>query len=172
MQWIVDGGVWKEVSGAGQLLTPGDFFEGGYFMGRITQGGTAYALIVAPKTGGEANLPWSPATLATGVTDPVDGPGNTAALVAIGGKPAASFCHDLSLNGFTDWYLPATNELLEIMRFGSFLPTVDAFVNYYWTSTEDTTQNRAQRVIAGGGVAGGDPKGNYNRVRAVRRVAF
>jgi hypothetical protein len=42
-----------------------------------------------------------------------DGAANTAAMVTAGiaDHPAANFCKNLSIGGFTDWYLPARYEL-------------------------------------------------------------
>ncbi len=53
---------------------------------------------------------------------------------------AAKFCDDVTFNGFSDWYLPATEQLL-------FLGTKSSYIQYfhinfydnYWTSTEADT---------------------------------
>jgi hypothetical protein len=52
-------------------------------------------------------------TTTTGTTSSFDGAANTAAMVTAGiaDHPAAEFCVNLSLGGFTDWYLPARFEL-------------------------------------------------------------
>jgi hypothetical protein len=44
----------------------------------------------------------------------IDGPQNTADIVADGSSavyPAGHFCNDLTIGGFSDWYMPAKNEL-------------------------------------------------------------
>jgi hypothetical protein len=59
-------------------------------------------------------LQWKNARTSTaGTTSMFDGAANTAAMVAAGiaDHPAAQFCVNLNIGGFTDWYLPAIQEL-------------------------------------------------------------
>ena len=115
------------------LITPtqpipaviGESFGGGYFAGYISHtadGNPTHALIVAPRatgaTGGgytlTTNLAWkTAATTTAGTTSAFDGAANTAAMVTAGiaDHPAANFCKNLSIGGFTDWYLPARYEM-------------------------------------------------------------
>jgi hypothetical protein len=61
---------------------------------------------------------------------------NTAAIVAACSDPgiAAKVCDTLTLNGFTDWYLPAIDELDSMYVHKD---TIGGFVNgWYWSSTE------------------------------------
>jgi hypothetical protein len=103
----------------------GEEFGGGYFAGYISHTADespTHALIVAPRatgaTGGSytltTNLQWKTATTTTaGTTSDFDGAANTAAMVTAGiaDHPAANFCVDLNIGGFTDWYLPSRYEL-------------------------------------------------------------
>tara|TARA_R110000868_G_C10911334_1_gene764987 strand:- start:877 stop:1524 length:648 start_codon:yes stop_codon:yes gene_type:complete len=102
--------------GPGELQI-GDPYEGGFFAGQIGTGGVAtHNLVIAPKSSGEnSSRQWKNAGTATAGADSViDGPQNTADMVADGNStvyPAAHFCNDLVIGGFSDWYMPAKNEL-------------------------------------------------------------
>jgi hypothetical protein len=103
----------------------GEPFGGGFFAGYISHtadGNATHALIVAPRATGATGsgytlatkYPWKLANTTTaGTTSDFDGAANTAAMVAAGinDHPAAKFCVDLNIGGFTDWHLPSRFEL-------------------------------------------------------------
>jgi len=97
----------------------GSALGGGFFAGKISTAGNGiadYNLIVAPVASGEsASKQYKNVNTTTPDADSViDGPQNTADMVADGNStvyPAAHFCNDASIGGFTDWYMPAKNEL-------------------------------------------------------------
>jgi len=93
----------------------GDAYGGGYFAGQIDVSGTKYNLVVADKSVGEALKLWGPLGVDTGFTSVIDGPTNSAGEAALGSTyEAATFCEGLNTGGYTDWYLPALNELTTI----------------------------------------------------------
>ncbi len=96
----------------------GSALGGGFFAGQISTAGNGiadYNLIVAPVASGESTLKYKNANTAVpGADSVIDGPQNTADMVADGNAtvyPAAHFCNNASIGGFTDWYMPAKNEL-------------------------------------------------------------
>jgi hypothetical protein len=108
----------------------GEEFGGGYFAGYISHtadGNPTHALIVAPRATGATGTgyPLLTAGVATnyaqilagqsvpsGSGSSFNGKDNTDAMIAASSVnfPAAKFCDDLSIGGFTDWYLPAYHE--------------------------------------------------------------
>lgn len=99
---------------------PGQVYGGGYYVGRMKVAGVSYALIVAPKASGEsASLAWkSDNTTTDGKYSTWDGAANTAAMIVAGAAahPAANFCKNLTIGGYTDWVLPAKDQLELLYR--------------------------------------------------------
>jgi hypothetical protein len=102
----------------GGLPDIGAAFGGGFFAGQISTAGNGiadYNLVIAPKSSGEnSSKQWKTSNTSTsGTSSVIDGPANTAAMIAAGAAshPAADFCNGLSIGGFSDWYMPAKNEL-------------------------------------------------------------
>ena len=97
-------------------LSIGDAYEGGFFAGQIGVSGVAtHNLVVGPVASAQTNTKWKNAITTTpGADSVINGPQNTADMVADGNAtvyPAAHFCNDLVIGGFSDWYMPAKNEL-------------------------------------------------------------
>lgn len=97
-------------------------FQGGYYVGRMTPGdGFTYALIVAPRATGQAGTTLQLKTSNTATTGTIstwDGAANTASMITAGAAdhPAANFCKGLTIGGYTDWALPAKDQLELIYR--------------------------------------------------------
>ena len=120
MSWLITPQL-KSVDG----VPIGTAYGGGYVAGFISHTSNSiptHALIVAPRATGATgtgytlttNLAWKTANTTTAnTTSPFDGAANTAAMVTAGinDHSAANFCKNLSIGGFTDWYLPARYEL-------------------------------------------------------------
>lgn len=93
----------------------GQSYGGGYYAGQISTAGTGvadYYLIIGPKTSAEiGNIKCKTTDTSTpGTTSVIDGPGNSSVMnSAI--YPAAQFCEGLVIGGYSDWYMPAKNEL-------------------------------------------------------------
>ena len=107
-------------SAASNSVTPvlviGQSYQGGYYAGQIGVSGVAtHNLVIAPKSSGQSTLSWQTTFGAVSGSDSViNGPQNTADIVAAGNAtafPAAHFCNDLVTGGYSDWYLPAKNEM-------------------------------------------------------------
>ena len=112
IQQMLTGGTYKPAP----PTTIGQAYGGGFYAGKIAVGGGGVAthyLIVAPKASGEnSSRTWGTYGVTTGVTSVINGPTNSASLAALGASyQAATFCEGLTIGGYSDWYLPAKNEL-------------------------------------------------------------
>ena len=97
----------------------GTAYGGGYYAGQISltaNGVATHNLVVADVTVGQAyGKTWGVVGVDTGVTSLIDGPTNTATLAALGATyQAATFCKAVNSGGYTDWYMPAPAELLQL----------------------------------------------------------
>ena len=102
----------------------GASYGGGYFAGAYSSTGNGVAthlLIIAPKSTGEKavsypssglNYRTSQSSISTSL---YDGYANQQAMISadssLNSFPAAKFCRDLTIGGYTDWYLPSIMEM-------------------------------------------------------------
>lgn len=98
-----------------RIYTIGQPLGGGYFAGYISHtanGISTHALIVSPKSTGEFSVLRlkTSNTPTTGTNSRFDGYLNTSNMDGLT-HPAAAFCKGLTIGGYTDWYLPAIDEL-------------------------------------------------------------
>jgi hypothetical protein len=94
----------------------GQSYGGGYYAGKISTTGDGVAthyLIVCPKASGTGQYSYSTAGGSGDPTSIIDGPTNSSTMNNAS-HPAAQFCEGLTINGYSDWYLPARNELMVI----------------------------------------------------------
>ncbi len=112
-----------------------------------------------------------------------NGLNNSLAIISQNGhtSSAAKICLDLVLNGYSDWYLPAIDELsllwnnrfnvnktLSILQTATILPMANSF---YWSSTETTFSDVAWYFAFDSGSAHADLgyfKNTNHQVRAIR----
>jgi hypothetical protein len=93
----------------------GQVFGGGFYAGDISVAGNGVAshyLIAAPVSSGEnSSKQWKTSNTSTaGTSSVIDGPTNSANMNDAS-HPAAQFCEGLTIGTFSDWYMPAKNEL-------------------------------------------------------------
>jgi hypothetical protein len=91
----------------------GQVFGGGFYAGQIGVGGVAtHYLVVGPvSTAENASIQWKTTNTTTaGTSSVIDGPTNSSNMNNAS-HPAAQFCEGLTIGGFSDWYMPAKNEL-------------------------------------------------------------
>ena len=98
-----------------QPLLIGQAYQGGYYAGQISTTGNNVAthyLIIGPVASAQSNgVQWKTTLTDTpGTSSDIDGPGNSANMNNAS-HPAGQFCENLTVGGFSDWYLPAKNEL-------------------------------------------------------------
>lgn len=103
------------VGTGGGGLAIGSALGGGFFAGQIStaaNGIADYNLIVGPVASAQnASKQWKTTnTNTSGTNSVIDGPANSTAMNNAS-HPAAQFCEGLTIGGFSDWYMPAKNEL-------------------------------------------------------------
>ncbi len=128
----------------------GATYAGGLIFYFNTSDGTG---LVAAEADLAATLPWDPNAptggfLQTNETLTAIGTGatNTAGIIAdLGdGTYAAKACADLTLNGFSDWFLPSIDELSEIWKNLRSVGLGNFTNGFYWSSSE--TQNSGNQA--------------------------
>lgn len=155
MSWLISPWI-KSVDGVSSGAPYGGGYVGG-FISHTANGLPTHALIVAPRSIGATgtgytlttNLAWKPAATTTAnTTSPFDGAANTAAMVAAGisDHPAANFCVELIIGGFSDWYLPARFEL-EIAYF-NLKPNTTANSTSWGSNTYSVPQRNISYTTA------------------------
>ena len=141
------------------LPSIGAAFGGGFYAGLISHtanGVATHALIVAPRATGafgggypQTGAAWKTSnTLTAGATSPFNGRANTDAIITAGiaNHPATQLCVNLTIGGYTDWYLPARYEL-DIAYF-HLKPTTDSN-NTAWGINNYSVSQRTSNWTAG-----------------------
>jgi len=110
---------WRQFWPTGGMVL-GEPWDGGYYAGDLSASATGAAshhLILAPRTT-VVSRAWktSDSDDAWLMTSRIDGPGLCSEVGIDSTYPAIAYCNGLSVNGFSDWYLPAQAELEVIAR--------------------------------------------------------
>jgi hypothetical protein len=125
-------------------------------------------LYIHPTDNG-TGVQWGCVGIVTGATDDWNGRANTTLIVNNCTAPTAGhLCDNLTAFGFSDWYLPANNQL-DCMRNNA--TAIGGFANTgYWSSTEGASflsANARMRTFPSG-LSGVSSKSNSHNVRCVR----
>jgi len=160
--------------------TLGVAVAGGFYMGRICAAGTCYNLIVAPNATGCACCQFKTSETSTsGMCSRSDGFANTYPALENLTHPAGNWTATRTIDGFSDWYLPAIDELELFYNNGGGngagdpLPSGEDFAtdDFYWSSTEGSSDSACYLCFSNNyGRLNGTSKVRTCRVRAVRRV--
>lgn len=155
----------------------GDFYQGGIIVYMLKPGDPGFSssvphgLIAPPTDQGAAIWGCDGADLA-GANQSVIGSGfqNTIDILAGCSQSniAARICDNLVFNGYSDWYLPSSEELLKILtsdNIGNFANTYYSN-SYYWSSTEVSATSA--RLVTVNSTFANPNKSNQNRVLAIR----
>jgi len=133
--------------------------------------GTGKHGMVCAESDQSSNMQWWNGTYITiNATGTAVGTGNsnTNAIVSAqgNGNYAAKICYDLTLNGYSDWYLPSIDELYELCK--NQLAVGLTPCNYYWSSSEYNNEHAWRQGFCAGYFQEYSFKEGKVNVRAVR----
>jgi hypothetical protein len=131
-------------------LPIGAALGGGFFAGQISTAGNGvadYNLVVGPLASAQnSSKQFKTAnTNDAGATSVIDGPANSTSMNDAS-HPAAQFCEGLTIGGYSDWYMPAKNEL-EVCYY-NLKPTTGSNNTGYGTNT-NAVPSRGSNYTAG-----------------------
>ncbi len=158
-----------------ELITVGYYYGGGRVAYLLQPGdpgyvaGELHGLIITAANVGSTVYWGCSGTLISGADGTALGTGNQNTTDIITGCSstgiAAELCYNLSLNGFTDWYLPSRDEMYKIWLNRSSL---GSFSTGYWTSTEASSTHATSFGWSSGSFATSYKDLESFYVRAVR----
>ena len=150
----------------------GSAFCGGYYAGVLS--GQSYYMIIAPNATGCACCRWKTTRSGGDCCSTVDGYDNTYSKLTSALYPAGNWTATRSINGYSDWYLPARDELEVVYSHCLSYPAGEDWAGFgYWTSTQDDSPTTfACTVYFHTGIVDSDSKCLTNRLRAMRREPF
>lgn len=133
-------------------------------------GSPSYTMYVHP-TDNAGPMLWGCTGIASGASDQWNGAVNTPLIIQICGQNTAAWvCDNLVAHGYSDWYLPAYNEL-DCVRTNA--TTIGGFsADKYWSSSEGAGilyLNAYYRTFPSGTSGAGGKSSTQARVRCVRK---
>jgi hypothetical protein len=147
--WTLDQAMQLKKQGNWPPLVIGGAFGGGFYAGQISTAGNGIAdfyLVVGPVASAQSILQWKTSNTTTaGTSSVIDGPANSTAMNNAS-HPAAQFCEGLSIGGFSDWYMPAQNEL-EVCYYNLKPTTVSNSTS--WGTNTNAVPSRGSNYTAG-----------------------
>ncbi|MDA9271944.1 DUF1566 domain-containing protein [bacterium] len=155
-------------------LEIGQSYQGGV-VACLTSAGDDFNLIAATNNNSEG-IQWSdPGTSVPAAQSNDDGQTNTTAIVvATSGQieNASNVCNNFTSDGYSDWYLPAVNQLSCLYDNQAAIGGFDPSNALFWSSTENTTvSDTAKTIRFTNGAQSFDSKGNGDVVRCVRNIS-
>ncbi len=173
-----NGTEWLDLAGntVDTELAVGDYYQGGIIFYLDGLGGGAIAALADVSDGGDYTVIWGCVGTVTGATSATDGETNTVTILGnacSASNIAAYLAGNYTGDGYTDWYLPAINQLALMYTLretiGGF---ATGFTDWgYWSSTEVSASN-ANYYYFYNGTSGSAAKGGGGifqyRVRPIR----
>lgn len=165
-----DGSAWQSLVSSGPPPWPMAGVDNGGQVIYVAacDGGQTYSA-ASGCTGTRGTYAWGIYGVTTGYTSATTGKTNSAGLAALGSSyEAATYCENLTAHGYSDWYLPAENELIILSNMRYLVGNYQS-AQEYWSSKEHS-DIAGRYVIFSTGVAGYRNKESFKYpVRCIRR---
>lgn len=157
---------WRYMNDVSMLPKVGDKVFGGIVFYVDPTG--KHGWVAAPIDQSTSATWWNGTNIVTGAFSSSEGATNTTAIISYQGNTglyAAKLCRDYRGGGYSDWYLPAKDQLVMLQA----QMVVSGFgQNLYWSSTETSQSTAVDVYMYDGTVFLNIAKNTTDRVRAIR----